>query len=101
MVTDINTGIASQDHSLMTSKPLHNELNSAPSDAMLTSANQNALITIVKKNKIFLNNVLFNAITLCFVVMIFATLLFSKEQPNGLRYLRWGGDGEAVQPEKR
>jgi hypothetical protein len=20
--------------------------------------------------------------------------------PNGLRYLRWGGDGEAVQPEK-
>ena len=21
--------------------------------------------------------------------------------PNGLRYLRWGGDGEAVQPEKR
>ena len=25
---------------------------------------------------------------------------FSKELPNGLRYLRWGGDGEAVQPEK-
>jgi hypothetical protein len=25
--------------------------------------------------------------------------LFS-EPPNGLRYLRWGGDGEAVQPEK-
>jgi len=23
-----------------------------------------------------------------------------KELPNGLRYLRWGGDGEAVQPEK-
>jgi hypothetical protein len=22
------------------------------------------------------------------------------EQANGLRYLRWGGDGEAVQPEK-
>jgi len=22
------------------------------------------------------------------------------KQPNGLRYLRWGGDGEAVQPEK-
>jgi hypothetical protein len=22
------------------------------------------------------------------------------ELPNGLRYLRWGGDGEAVQPEK-
>jgi len=20
--------------------------------------------------------------------------------PNGMRYLRWGGDGEAVQPEK-
>jgi hypothetical protein len=34
--------------------------------------------------------------------------LFLKNQPkgltqvlaNGLRYLRWGGDGEAVQPEK-
>jgi len=23
-----------------------------------------------------------------------------KEQANGLRYLRWGGDGEAVQLEK-
>jgi hypothetical protein len=23
-----------------------------------------------------------------------------KVLPNGLRYLRWGGDGEAVQPEK-
>jgi hypothetical protein len=22
------------------------------------------------------------------------------EAPNGLRYLRWGGDGEAFQPEK-
>jgi hypothetical protein len=22
------------------------------------------------------------------------------QPPNGLRYLRWGGDGEAVQPEK-
>jgi hypothetical protein len=22
------------------------------------------------------------------------------EAPNGLRYLRWGEDGEAVQPEK-
>ena len=25
---------------------------------------------------------------------------FCKETPNGLRYLRWGGDGEAVQLEK-
>jgi len=25
---------------------------------------------------------------------------FDCEAPNGLRYLRWGGDGEAVQPEK-
>ena len=25
---------------------------------------------------------------------------FCKETPNGMRYLRWGGDGEAVQPEK-
>jgi hypothetical protein len=24
----------------------------------------------------------------------------TKHTPNGLRYLRWGGDGEAVQPEK-
>jgi len=23
-----------------------------------------------------------------------------KERHNGVRYLRWGGDGEAVQPEK-
>jgi hypothetical protein len=23
-----------------------------------------------------------------------------RAQPNGLRYPRWGGDGEAVQPEK-
>ena len=28
-------------------------------------------------------------------------LCFSPDlAPNGLRYLRWGGDGEAVQPEK-
>jgi hypothetical protein len=26
--------------------------------------------------------------------------LLSHLPPNGLRYLRWGGDGEAVQPEK-
>jgi len=26
--------------------------------------------------------------------------LLCKKMPNGLRYLRWGGDGEAVQPEK-
>jgi hypothetical protein len=26
--------------------------------------------------------------------------LFPTELPNGLRYLRWGGDGEAVQLEK-
>ena len=24
----------------------------------------------------------------------------ANQQPNGLRYLRWGRDGEAVQPEK-
>ena len=28
------------------------------------------------------------------------TAQFCAETPNGLRYLRWGGDGEAVQPEK-
>ena len=27
-------------------------------------------------------------------------VLHFSEAPNGLRYLRWGGDGEAVQPEK-
>jgi hypothetical protein len=26
--------------------------------------------------------------------------LFPAKPANGLRYLRWGGDGEAVQPEK-
>ncbi|MCE7858450.1 hypothetical protein FBQ99_14725 [Chloroflexi bacterium CFX2] len=34
------------------------------------------------------------------MVLIFIDTLFCKELPNGLRYLRWGGDGEAVQPEK-
>jgi hypothetical protein len=24
----------------------------------------------------------------------------AEQAANGLRYLRWGGDGEAVQPEK-
>ena len=39
--------------------------------------------------------------------MIFCIRLFIEEPPNGLRhrprrgYLRWGGDGEAVQLEKR
>ena len=32
--------------------------------------------------------------------IVFAFILFCQP-PNGLRYLRWGGDGEAVQPEKR
>jgi len=32
--------------------------------------------------------------------MIFFDVLLSEELPNGLRYLRWGGDGEAVQLEK-
>jgi hypothetical protein len=31
--------------------------------------------------------------------MIFKTT-FCTGRANGLRYLRWGGDGEAVQPEK-
>ena len=26
--------------------------------------------------------------------------LILQERANGLRYLRWGGDGEAVQPDK-
>jgi len=32
--------------------------------------------------------------------LIFIDTFLCKELPNGLRYLRWGGDGEAVQPEK-
>jgi hypothetical protein len=32
--------------------------------------------------------------------MKFALACFFDELPNGLRYLRWGGDGEAVQLEK-
>jgi hypothetical protein len=35
-----------------------------------------------------------------FLIFIFSIHLFPEEMPNGLRYLRWGGDGEAVQPEK-
>jgi len=30
----------------------------------------------------------------------FMDTMLSRRLPNGLRYLRWGGDGEAVQPEK-
>jgi hypothetical protein len=30
----------------------------------------------------------------------FFIILFCNETPNGMRYLRWGLDGEAVQPEK-
>jgi hypothetical protein len=31
---------------------------------------------------------------------VFQKPMDSKGQANGLRYLRWGGDGEAVQLEK-
>ncbi len=30
----------------------------------------------------------------------FHIAFIGRQTPNGLRYLRWGGDGEAVQPEK-
>jgi hypothetical protein len=33
------------------------------------------------------------------MVMSFS-IISTFEPANGLRYLRWGGDGEAVQPEK-
>jgi len=33
-----------------------------------------------------------------FIVLPFSRL--ARKPPNGLRYLRWGGDGEAVQPDK-
>ncbi len=33
-------------------------------------------------------------------IMLFQAPIFCKGWANGLRYLRWGGDGEAVQPEK-
>ena len=32
--------------------------------------------------------------------MNFSSILSWRQPPNGLRYLRWGGDGEAVQLEK-
>jgi hypothetical protein len=32
--------------------------------------------------------------------MVFSFSHGMEKAPNGLRYLRWGGDGEAVQPEK-
>ncbi len=32
--------------------------------------------------------------------LIFIHTFLRKGMPNGLRYLRWDGDGEAVQPEK-
>jgi len=32
--------------------------------------------------------------------MLLSFTLLWKGRANGLRYLRWGGDGEAVQPEK-
>jgi len=31
---------------------------------------------------------------------IYIAISIMTAAPNGLRYLRWGGDGEAVQPEK-
>jgi hypothetical protein len=31
---------------------------------------------------------------------MFSSLLLCKGRANGLRYLRWGGDGEAVHLEK-
>jgi hypothetical protein len=33
-------------------------------------------------------------------VIRFFMIQLCEETPNGLRYLRWGGDGEAVQPGK-
>ena len=36
-----------------------------------------------------------------FFFMLFVWQKPKIDQPaNGMRYLRWGGDGEAVQPEK-
>ena len=37
-----------------------------------------------------------------YTTLFFCTICFliTEPAPNGLRYLRWGGDGEAVQPEK-
>jgi len=32
--------------------------------------------------------------------MLYGIPMLCKGRANGLRYLRWGGDGEAVQPEK-
>jgi hypothetical protein len=47
-----------------------------------------------------ISNQLKKLITLRFILIRNTTYSVISEQANGLRYLRWGGDGEAVQPEK-
>ncbi len=42
----------------------------------------------------------FKAVCLSFWLCVIDIFEFIIPAPNGLRYLRWGGDGEAVQPEK-
>jgi hypothetical protein len=40
----------------------------------------------------------FNSFCIIYFPYLVLVLIY-REAPNGLRYLRWGGDGEAVQPE--
>jgi hypothetical protein len=40
--------------------------------------------------------------SICYIAKDFYSsidITHRNELPNGMRYLRWGGDGEAVQPE--
>ena len=52
-------------------------------------------MTKLKKRIFFLSQTKNNACDTKTVLLLFFDL-----PSNGLRYLRWGGDGEAVQPEK-
>jgi hypothetical protein len=52
-------------------------------------------------NKVKLRAVMNNLLVrLSAILYMLTTFLQQIKQPNGLRYLRWGGDGEAAQLEK-
>jgi hypothetical protein len=52
------------------------------------------------KPKIIIGLTSFLRLDMSSMMKSFVNFLVLAEPPNGLRYLRWGGDGEAVQPEK-
>jgi hypothetical protein len=39
-------------------------------------------------------------LSIAFLILLVILKCFQRKPPNGLRYLRWGGDGGAVQLEK-